>query len=225
MKTHGKNPIPHLFLLISFCLPLLLTQGGCSRGIAKRGIPPGKVWTCDRETDRILESGDYEAAIRGHEALLERDPDNPLALYHLGYIYGQIGAHAKEIHCYERALALGFTEDGLFFNLGMAYGEAGRLKEALRSFRRGQERDPKNADNFFGEALVYQKTGKGLEEEKALLAALRIKPDHIEARLFLALLYEERGEMARAVREAREVLKIDPQNGEAEAILERRGAN
>lgn len=220
-----KSLAVRFFLLIPFCLPLFLAQGGCTRGIADRETPPRKTWTCDSEADRIMESGDYDTAIISHEALLEKDPDNALALYHLGYIYGQTGAHDKEIRFYERALALGFTPQGLFFNLGMAYGETGRLRDALQSFRRGQEIDPKNADNFFGEAMVHQKTGNDSEEEKALLAALRIRPDHIEARLFLALLYQERGETDRAVREALEVLKIDPHNGAARAILENGAAN
>jgi tetratricopeptide (TPR) repeat protein len=59
---------------------------------------------CNEEAAEALMREDYETAISLHEHILERDPQNGLETYHLGYIYGQFGNHTEEISYYEKAI-------------------------------------------------------------------------------------------------------------------------
>ncbi len=79
---------------------------------------------------------DYEAGILLHQHFLEKEPTNGLALYHLGYAYGQTGDHVKEVLYYEKAVSLGFSEYHIFFNMGMAYGELNRIKTLFVPLKR-----------------------------------------------------------------------------------------
>ena len=164
---------------------------------------------------------DYQAGILRHERVLEKDPTNALALYHLGYAYGQIGDHEKEVFYYEKAIALGFNTDHIYFNLGMAYGELNEIEKSISAFKKSLEINPESSDTHFELAMAYYQKGfadKLAEEE--LLKAIDIEPTHMEARLFLSILYADRGETQKACHQLREILKVDPTNARALELLE-----
>jgi len=94
----------------------------------------GKKWLCDSEADEALKRQDYETAITLHERFLEKYPENALALYHLGYAYGQTGDHLKEVAYYERAISHGFKNDFIFYNLGMAYTDLSELEKSVGAY-------------------------------------------------------------------------------------------
>jgi tetratricopeptide (TPR) repeat protein len=203
------------------CLIALCLGAGCAkRELVKESVPE-KRWTCDREADEALERHDYEEGIRLHQKFLDTEPGNALALYHLGYAYGQTGDHEREVFFYERAAALGFEEDSIFFNLGMAYGELNRLEEAIKTFQKALDIDPDNADNHFGLALVYQRSVADRLAEEEFLKAIEIDPLHLDARLYLSMLYADRGEMQKAAQQLRDILKVDPSNSGAREFLRR----
>ena len=80
---------------------------GCSKNLAENTSDPGKTWFCDEEADKAMVLQDYQTGILLHERFLEKDPTNNLAMYHLGYAYGQIGDHRQEVSYYKKAIASG----------------------------------------------------------------------------------------------------------------------
>jgi len=212
----------HLYALgiLGYLIALCLCAGCAKREMVKESVPITR-WTCDREADEAVKRHDYEEAIRLHQKILETEPDNALALYHLGYAYGQTGDHEREVLFYERAAVLGFTEGNIFFNLGMAYGELNRIDEAIESFKKALTLDPDSADNHFGLALAYQRSMADRPAEQEFLKAIELDPAHIEARLYLSMLYADRGEMQKAAQHLRDILKIDPSNTGVREFLKR----
>jgi tetratricopeptide (TPR) repeat protein len=212
----------HIYALgILGCLIALCLCAGCAkRDMVKESVPVTR-WTCDREADEAMKRHDYQEAIRLHQKILETEPDNALALYHLGYAYGQTGNHEQEVFFYERAAVFGFTEGNIFFNLGMAYGELNRIEEAIESFQKALTLDPDSADNHFGLALAYQRSVADRQAEEEFLKAIELDPAHVEARLYLSMLYADRGEMEKAAQQLRDILKIDPSNSGAREFLKR----
>ncbi len=212
------------FLYIS-ALALCLASGGsgagCSKRAAVKGPACGKTWTCDKQADEAMKRHDYEAAIVLHQRLVDTEPANGLALYHLGYAYGQTGDHEKEALYYEKAAALGFREAHIFFNLGMAYGELNRIEDSIRAFKEALDIDPDSADNHFGLALAYQRGLADKMAEREFLEAIKIDPAHVDARLYLSVLYADMGELQKAARQLRAILEIDPTNRRARQFLER----
>ncbi|MBW1706638.1 MAG: tetratricopeptide repeat protein [Deltaproteobacteria bacterium] len=165
---------------------------------------------------------DYETAIFLHERFLENEPGNALALYHLGYAYGQTGDHLKEVSYYEKALSFGFRSGHFFYNLGMAYGELNDIEKSVSAFRKALEIDPYSADYHFGLAMACYKRGLADKTaEKEFLKAIKIDPEHVKARLFLSMLYADWGELQKAAEQLRKILEIDPDNARARKFLER----
>ena len=79
-------------------------EAGCSRKMAETRSAPGRTWSCSDEADRAMKLQDYQTGVLLHERILEKDPMNALALYHLGYAHGQIGEHRKEVFYYGKAV-------------------------------------------------------------------------------------------------------------------------
>ena len=206
---------------LMFSLSAVCVGGGCSKVLSGKSAEPVKGWTCNKEADEAMKRNDYEAGISLHERFLEKEPENALALYHLGYAYGQIGEHLREVSYYEKAIALGFREEGMFFNMGMTYCEIGKAEKATSAFKEALRINPGSADNHFGLGMAYHITvTNGLAEEE-LLKAIEIDPRHADARLLLSLLYADWGELQKAADQLRRVLEIDPTNDRARKFLER----
>lgn len=209
------------FSSLALCLAGLCSGAGCAkRSLVKKPISE-KIWVCDKQADEAMKRKDYEAGILLHQRFLEKEPANGLALYHLGYAYGQRGNHLKEVFYYEKAVDLGFKEDHIFFNLGMAYGELSQIQDAIGAFKRALDINSDSADNHFGLAMAYQRGVADKLAEKEFLKALKIDPAHVEARLFLSILYADMGELQKAAEQLKNILDIDPTHRGAREFLQR----
>jgi tetratricopeptide (TPR) repeat protein len=209
----------HTLLIVMLAI---FATTGCSKNLPTKDTRAENQWSCDMKADEAMKRRDYDESILLHQALLENDPGNALALYHLGYAYGQIQDHGKETSCYEKAIALGLKKEDLFFNLGMAYGEMDQTEDAVRAFKRALDIYPNNANNYFGLAMAYQKNGHADElAEEAFLKAIELDPELLDARLFLSMLYADKGELPRAADQLRKILETDPSHPMARQFLER----
>ena len=206
---------------LMFSLSALCAGSGCSKALLGKNAESNKRWICDKEADEAMKRNDYEAGIVLHQRFLEKEPENALALYHLGYAYGQIGEHLREVSHYEKAIAFGYKRDRIFFNLGMAYGELNQTEKSISAFKQALDINPGNADNHFGLAMAYQKSATDKLAEDEFLKAIDIDPGHVEARLLLSMLYADWGELQMAAAQLRKVLEIDPTNERARKFLEK----
>jgi len=192
-QYEGNSPLRHRFILVSV---LLIWIWGCA---AHELRPPKKRWTCDNAADAAVTRQDWDQALRGHQALLEKMPGNCLAVYHLGYIQGKLGDRDAEVSLYEKAVRCGFDgDDRLFFNLGMAYGEMSRTQKALAAFERAVALDANNAEHYFGLGITAQAAGQTDRARSALRTAVRINPRHWEAHTYLARILLDQGDLAAA---------------------------
>gem|GEM_PF-643881 len=207
------------FLLLCF----LLASGGsgCFKPVVAEKPHLGQTWTCDKEADDAMQRHDYRLGILLHERLLEKEPQNALALYHLGYAHSQLGDHLKEVSYYEKAVELGFEQEGIFFNLGMAYAELDQMDKATGAFKRALDFNAHNPDTHFQLGLVYFRSALDEEAEQEFLETLKIDPNYTEARLYLSNLYSDRGDLEKAQDELRKVLEQDPTDVRAKEMLER----
>jgi tetratricopeptide (TPR) repeat protein len=207
---------------LMLCLIVGSTETGCSKKIGETGSDPGNIGPCDDEADRAMHQQDYQSGILLHERLLEKDPGNALASFHLGYAYGQIGDHRKEVFYYEKAIASGFSTDRIYFNLGMAYGELSEIEKSIAAFKKALEINPESSNSHFGLALAYYQNGFADDlTEGEFLKAVDIDPTNLDARLYLNIFYVERGKIQKASHQLREILKIDPTNTRARELLEK----
>lgn len=208
-----------VWFIFMLCFVGLIGWTGCSTTIANKKENPPKKWICNGEADRAFNNQRFETSIHLHETFLKKEPSNALALYHLGYAYGRIGDHRREVFYYEKAVKLGFYQDNIFFNLGMAYGELNQQDKSIRSFKKALTIEPNNSDNHFGLALAYQKKTSYNLAEQEFLRAVKLDPKNIDARLFLSRLYIEIDEKQKAEDQLRKILRISPNHESAQNLL------
>ncbi len=169
--------------------------------------------------EQAILNGDWETARLHYEQILAKNPKDCRAIYHLGYIWGQLHNRADEIRRYEQAVACGYTtDDRLFFNLGMAYADRGDLERAASAFERAVAVDPDNADNYFGLGLMAQAMGRSEQAESTWKQAVAKDPSHWEARLALARLYLDQSRWDEAREQLDAVDEGDPENPEAQDL-------
>jgi tetratricopeptide (TPR) repeat protein len=209
--------------LVLAVLIVLSTAGGCTAASAPRGgLPdaPAALLMDDPEADAPLLGGDWEEAVRLHRALIERQPDNGRAHYHLGYAWGQLGQFAEEIAAYQEAARLGVREGFLYYNLGIALAtERGDYDGAIAAFQEGLRLTPHDPELWYNLGVAYLSKREFAPARDALQAALEREPDHLDSRNNLAHALLGLGDRAGARAAWEEILRRDPGNLQAQTNL------
>ena len=202
------GPMPHC--LLAATLIILVGIWSC---VSAPPVPRALHWACDPQADQTVTEGQWQQAQMQHQAYVAEHPDNCLTIYHLGYIWGRLGDHQKEIDLYHRAVQCGYNEDDqLFFNLGMALAELEQTESALTAFKQAVALDPRNAENHFGLGLAAASAGRPDLALSALTKAVAVDPQHWDARLELARLELEQGHLEDARIQLEAVQKGAPDN-------------
>ncbi len=213
---HDAKPT---ILWIACLMTILLWFWGCSIVGTKPEQERPKQWFCDKDADAAVNREDWEIALSLHLALLESEPENCLAIYHLGYIHGKLGDRRQETRLYEKAIGCGLdTDDRLYFNLGMAYGEMNQFDEALSAFERAVSVNDRNAENYFGLGLIATWAAQVHRAEAALVQAVDLDPRHWEARMLLTRIYLDAGWLDAAQPHLDYLLDHVPENDDVEEL-------
>lgn len=212
MNTSKNSNYLRILIVIGFALAM----AGCSIGPIHQ---QDGAWSCDTPADAAVQSGNWQLAERLHRQVLASDPGNCLAIYHLGYILGNLNDRDQEVVEYERAVACGYNQDDkLYFNLGMAYGDLEETDRAIDALERAVQINPDNAENHFGLGYVAHVIGKSALAERALSKAIDRSARHLDARNLLARIYLDQGRLAEAKEQIMAVRKIEPDNEEAQRL-------
>ncbi|MGH7933869.1 MAG: tetratricopeptide repeat protein [Candidatus Binataceae bacterium] len=204
-------------LLIAVAVVMVLQWPMALYATANHGGSDEQV--CDALADYYLGMEDYPEAIKRHLVVIRQHPDDALAYYHLGFAYGMMGDHRKELANYKRAVDLGLSDWQLFLNLGLLYMDAGRLEEATEVLRLATLLAPYRPETHFNLGLVYERLGMFEQAQQEVLTSLRLDPDQIDARNTLGAIYAEQGNYARAHQEWAELVNSHPDYTPARANL------
>jgi tetratricopeptide (TPR) repeat protein len=164
-------------LLLSVGIACIVSAGGIEQQI------------CDVGADYSLGLEDYPEAIRLHNEVVRKHPDNALAHYHLGFAQGVMGNGTAEVIEFKRASALGLRNWDLFLNLGLAQLEDGDLDAAINSLRQAVLRGRNHPESHFNLALVYERRGLLADAEREMMASLKLGPGQPDARNLLGVIY------------------------------------
>lgn len=169
-----------------------------------------QIAVCDAAADHFLSIANYPETIRLHRALLKRQPQNPLATYHLGFAYGMLGDQADEIRAYRRAIALGLVRWDLFLNLGIACLHTHDLEGAIHFLQLATLLGPGHPESHFNLALAYERLRMLDSAEREVLVSLWLDPKQVDARNMLAVIHAEQGDETDASAEWRDLLRASP---------------
>lgn len=163
------------------------------------------------ETDKEGVNVNFTAALRAHQALLDRQPGRaevermvahlrPEQLNDLGVLYEREGRLEEAEWAYQRAVWRDPRFAPAYVNLGNVLRQRGRTEQALSRYRQAMSADPDSfeAVNNFGDLCAEQ--GIHLEEAIARLIPLTQQPGRHRGYGLdtLGWLYHVRGDEARA---------------------------
>ncbi|MGH7253746.1 MAG: tetratricopeptide repeat protein, partial [Nitrospiraceae bacterium] len=210
-------------LLPLIVLILIGTAGACTTmsgpGVARSAAPPTALMD-DPEADVALTRGEWDEAVRLHRALVEKQPGNGQAYYHLGYALGQLGKFSEEIAAYREAIKLGAREGGLYYNLGIALATAKEDYDgAVAAFQEGLRLTPDDPQLWYNLGTAYMSKGDFARARDAFQAALKREPDFVDAWNNLAHALLGLGDRAGARAAWQEILAMDPGNLAAQMNL------
>ena len=174
---------------------------------------------CDPLADYYLGIENYPAAIQSHLSVLEHHPQNALAYYHLGFAYGMVGDHQRELDDYHKAVGLGLSNWDLFLNLGLLDMETGHLDSASQALQLAALLAPYRPETHFNLGLLDERLGMYGKAEQEILLSLRIDPNQDDARNTLGVIYAEQGNYQRAHQEWADLVKSHPGYAPARANL------
>jgi putative PEP-CTERM system TPR-repeat lipoprotein len=141
--------------------------------------------------DASLRSGNYKRAIEHYERLLQRQPENIVALNNLAWCYQQV-KDPRAVATAERAYKLKPDNPAVADTLGWMLVEQGNVRRGVELLREAAKRAPKAAEvrYHYAQALVRNgDRGEARKELEGLLADFPAFPQHKQA---LAMLQDLR---------------------------------
>jgi Tfp pilus assembly protein PilF len=128
--------------------------------------------------DKLQQPKEAEATLR---AILERDPDNQVALNNLGYYLAEQGRQLEEaLELIQRAVNIDPTNGSYLDSLGWVYFQMGRLSEAQQYLEQALNYEPLDATIHEHVGDLYQRQGRIDQARRSFERALelfRVKDD------------------------------------------------
>jgi tetratricopeptide (TPR) repeat protein len=121
--------------------------------------------------------GDHDGAIADLKPILEKNPQDPNALYILGMAHQKKAqwAEAEAAFLKVRELTPGFP--AVHYQLGVCYQQAGEAEKALASYAKAMELDPANPDSAYNSGLILFSKAQAAEALALFEKALALRPD------------------------------------------------
>lgn len=119
-----------------------------------------------------------EEAIKQMEEMLKQDPNNLMALIHLGNFYQDSSQPQKAVEMYERAIKVDPNNPDVITDCGIMYRDLGQFDKAIEYFNRSLKLNPNHFQSWFNLGVVYRNDKK--DYPKAIAAwqkALSINPN------------------------------------------------
>jgi choline-sulfatase len=157
-----------------------------------------------------LGSGDPRAAAETFEAVLQSDPDIPLAYEYLGTCWQKLSAADQAEKVYRQAIGRGVESARLHHELGRILLQRGDRKAAERELQAALALDRHSVVAHFDLANLYRTGGQlGLAAEH-FNEALRLNPSYLWAWNGLAMTLAQQGAIPEATAAFRRVVDIAP---------------
>lgn len=156
-----------------------------------------------------LREGQKEKGIGLLRVALDRNSDDPDALFNLGMALGERGESTEAIELLERLVAQQPRHPGSWTALGVAYGKAGRWEEAIHSLEKAVAHDGSDGLARLNLGAALSQCGRLAEGLDHLKAAVVLRQEDPQAWLNLAMNLEQSGSTTEAETAYGRVIALD----------------
>jgi tetratricopeptide (TPR) repeat protein len=210
-------------LLITAAACLLVLGASCKT--LKREITVKTPVTVDEQKSAetsaksMYDEGKYDDAISYLQALIKKEPKNPVYWSQLGSAYAQMNAYKNSVYAYRQAIKFDPKNIKAMYNLSIVYSENGSHREAQKIIEQALKISPKNA-------MVQASLGNVLIDEEKFDKARKVyeqiveaKPDFDVGHFNLGVINYQQRNLDAAQKNYEDVLKINANDSEAKENL------
>jgi tetratricopeptide (TPR) repeat protein len=185
---------------------------------------------------KLSMQGQHAEAIRHYELAIQKNPNDYLGWYGLGYSYNRLGRHKEAIQAYERSRSINSQYSGTANNLGHSYIQLGDYQSARIYFEEALRIDPNNSlartnlaslsqtnspqnqnssssNSFYAlydKGFKLYEAGNYRESLDAYKEALKINPKNAETYDAIGANYEKLGNHQQAIAYYKEAVRFNP---------------
>lgn len=160
------------------------------------------------EAQREQEAGNLDTAASLYRKVLQEEPSNGVALYHLGTLELQRSNIRLGTEMLEATVALMPDTSQVHNNLGIAYKMAGRFSDASAAFEKALQLDPKQSATYFNLADLASALGQHDAAVSLYRQSLGLAPREAGTWLKLGEILYSHGNWDGAAQCLREVLDL-----------------
>lgn len=169
----------------------------------------------------LIAKGKFKQAEEVLRPLVEKDPANTEALFHLALARRDQDDVWEAIDLLQQAIKTQPRNATLYFALGNMQLGIPDYDEAEMNFLKSAGLDPNNVDARNGIAFLEIRQSRFKAAEHSLMIALNIDPDNVQALVFIGIAMLEQSQHERAIEYLQKAVKLGPDNTQAQFCLGR----
>ena len=139
------------------------------------------------ELKRLFDAKKFDEAIEFCQKLLEKDPNNPIALQNLSTLYYIVGAYEDSIKCSEKILKKDLNEEHAIKNKMLALEKLNQHDEVLKCCEILLEKNEKDVDALVTKGIALNKMGKHEDALTLYDLALELNKTDVDALMNMAV--------------------------------------
>ena len=141
------------------------------------------------KTILFIDRRNPDSSIRYFQDVLNKDPDNPDALYGLAVSQGRLGMTSESFANFQKALEFSPDDADILRDLGISYFNLGRMDDAVQILQRAYRANREDPDTTSYLGRAYGNTGKSSDALELYKKLLLKNPDGGQVHYNLAMLY------------------------------------
>ncbi len=165
------------------------------------------------------QAGALLPAIAIYRQILEQDPTNVPALFHLGGACQGVGDFAEAVACYQKLLRLQPAQAEVHYQIGVSFHNQNSLAEAAAAYRRAVELRPDHAEAHNNLGVILEGQGQWEQAAACYQEALRLRPDYADAHNNLGVVFNRQGRFQEAAACYQRAISARPRYAQAHSNL------
>jgi tetratricopeptide (TPR) repeat protein len=155
-------------------------------------------------------NGQDQKALQYFQKATERDPNDPVAWYGLGYCHAGLKNHGSAVEAYKQAIRVNPYDESTYFHLGNYYNKLGRHEDAIVAYKEVIRINPEFEAAYFNLGVACTRLGRLNEGREAFEEVTRINPEAARAYFNVGMAYIQLGQYQEAIEAHKQVIRLKP---------------
>jgi tetratricopeptide (TPR) repeat protein len=155
-------------------------------------------------------NGQDQKALQYFKKATERDPNDPVAWYGLGYCHAGLKNHDSAIEAYKQAIRVNPYDEITHFHLGNYYSKLGRHEDAVETYKEVIRINSDFEPAYFNLGVAYTRLGRFNESKDAFKEVIRINPKAVPAYYNAGIAYSKLGQYQAAIDAHKQAIELKP---------------